>query len=155
VNLASRGSLPLWISKDKKCCLYETPYIAAPMRVLGDVIAKTTPHAQIHSDAPTRSRKISWFTSDISDKICLLISRLLHALSEEVYEQKWYQKGLLILLGEFRNRSFKCLIKDTPLRHGIMSTTLRKPEDQDGCKKTMLSNQPRIMRVTPTAFLGN
>ncbi len=29
-----------WKSKDKKCCLYKTPYVAAPVRVLGDVIAK-------------------------------------------------------------------------------------------------------------------
>jgi hypothetical protein len=29
-----------WKSKGKKCCLYETPYVAAPVRVLGDVIAK-------------------------------------------------------------------------------------------------------------------
>jgi hypothetical protein len=26
-----------WKSKDKKSCLYETPYVAAPVRVLGDV----------------------------------------------------------------------------------------------------------------------
>ncbi len=29
-----------WKSKDKKCCLYKTPGVAAPVRVLGDVIAK-------------------------------------------------------------------------------------------------------------------
>ena len=29
-----------WNSKDKKYCLYETPYVATPVRVLGDVIAK-------------------------------------------------------------------------------------------------------------------
>jgi hypothetical protein len=33
-----------------------------------------------------------------------------------------------------------------------MSTTLRNPEYQDGCKKRMLSNQPRLMRITPTAL---
>jgi hypothetical protein len=36
-----------------------------------------------------------------------------------------------------------------------MSTTLRNPEDQDGRKKGMLSNQPQIMRITPTLLLGN
>jgi hypothetical protein len=29
-----------WKSKDKKCCLYKMPYVAAPMRLLGDVIKK-------------------------------------------------------------------------------------------------------------------
>jgi hypothetical protein len=36
-----------------------------------------------------------------------------------------------------------------------MRTTLRNPEDHDGFKKRMLSNQPRLMRVTPTRLLGN
>jgi hypothetical protein len=58
-------TLPLWNSKDKKCCLYETPYAAAPVRVLGDVITKATPYEQIPSDAPTRNINISWFTSDV------------------------------------------------------------------------------------------
>ena len=29
-----------WKSKDKKCCLYKMPYIAAGIQVLGDVIVK-------------------------------------------------------------------------------------------------------------------
>ena len=33
-------TLLLWKSKDKKCCLYETPYVAAPVRILDDVIEK-------------------------------------------------------------------------------------------------------------------
>jgi hypothetical protein len=33
-----------------------------------------------------------------------------------------------------------------------MSKCLRNPEDQD---KGMLSDQPRLMRVTPTALLGS
>jgi hypothetical protein len=57
-------TLPPWNSKDKKCCLHETPYVAAPVRVLGDVIAKPTPYKQIPLDAPTRTGKFSWFTSD-------------------------------------------------------------------------------------------
>jgi hypothetical protein len=36
-----------------------------------------------------------------------------------------------------------------------MSKSLRKPEDQDDRKKGMLSNQPRLMRLTPTALLGS
>ncbi len=29
-----------WKSNNKKCCLYKMPYVAAPMRVLGDIITK-------------------------------------------------------------------------------------------------------------------
>jgi hypothetical protein len=35
-----------------------------------------------------------------------------------------------------------------------MSTNLRKPKVQDDRKKRMLSNQPRLTRVTPIALLG-
>ncbi len=41
------------------------PYLAAPMRVLGDVIVRTTPYTQLPLDAPTRTRIFSWFTSDV------------------------------------------------------------------------------------------
>jgi hypothetical protein len=48
-------TLPPWKSKDKKCCLYETPYVAAPVRVLGDIIAKPTLYERIPLDASTRT----------------------------------------------------------------------------------------------------
>jgi hypothetical protein len=49
----------------------------------------------------------------------------------------------------------KCLFKHTPLSCIVMSKSLRKPEDQDDCKKETLSDQPRLTRVTPTALLGS
>jgi hypothetical protein len=36
-----------------------------------------------------------------------------------------------------------------------MSMALRNLDDQDGHKKRTLSNQPRLMRITPTLLLGN
>jgi hypothetical protein len=36
-----------------------------------------------------------------------------------------------------------------------MSTNLRNPKDQAYHKKGTLSDQPRLMRVTPTALLGS
>ncbi len=57
-------TLPPWNSKDKKCCLYKTPYVTAPMRLVGDIIAKAMPYKHIPLAAPTRTRKFSWFTSD-------------------------------------------------------------------------------------------
>ncbi len=38
--------------------------------------------------------------------------------------------------------TFKCLILDTPLWHGIMSTNLKNPKEQDDLKKGTLSNHP-------------
>jgi hypothetical protein len=39
-----------------KCCLYKTPYIAAPVRETGKVIARTPPYAWLPTNAPTRTR---------------------------------------------------------------------------------------------------
>ncbi len=39
-----------------KCCLYETPYIAASIREIVDVIARTPLYAQLPTDTPTRTK---------------------------------------------------------------------------------------------------
>ncbi len=39
-----------------KCCIYEIPYVAAPIREQGDVIVRTPPYTRLPSDAPTRTR---------------------------------------------------------------------------------------------------
>jgi hypothetical protein len=59
------------------------------------------------------------------------------------------------LLRSPAKRSFKCLIKDTPFLCGVTSINLKIPKKQDDCKEGTLSNQPRLMRVTPTALLGS
>ncbi len=74
---------------------------------------------------------------------------------EEIYEQKWYRKGLLITLEEVRTSTFKRLVKDSLLQRGVMSRTLKNPKDQDSRKKGMLSDKPRLLHVTLTAFLGS
>ncbi len=38
-----------------KCCLHKTPYVVAPLREPGDVIARTPPYAQLPTNAPTRT----------------------------------------------------------------------------------------------------
>ncbi len=43
-----------------KCCLYETPYVAAPIRETGDVVARTPTYMGLPTDAPTRAR-FFWF----------------------------------------------------------------------------------------------
>ncbi len=39
-----------------KCCLYKTPYIAAPVRETGDVIARTLLYAWVPTGTPTWAR---------------------------------------------------------------------------------------------------
>jgi hypothetical protein len=51
-------------SKDKKCCLYKMPYIAAPARLYVASLQNSMPYVQLALDAPTRTKKNSWFTSD-------------------------------------------------------------------------------------------
>ncbi len=53
-----------WKSKDKKCCLYETPYIAALIWVLGDVIAKFSALRRTSYRCTYKSQIFFWFTSN-------------------------------------------------------------------------------------------
>ncbi len=39
-----------------KCCLCKTPYVAAPIREKGVIIARTLLHTRLPTDAPTRTR---------------------------------------------------------------------------------------------------
>ncbi len=57
-------TLLLWKSQDKKCCLNKTPYVAAPIWVLGDVIAKFSPLGATSYRCTYKSQKYFWFTSD-------------------------------------------------------------------------------------------
>jgi hypothetical protein len=43
-------------TQQPKCCLYKTPYVAAPVRELGDIIARTPPYVQLPTYPPTRAR---------------------------------------------------------------------------------------------------
>jgi hypothetical protein len=68
VTLASRGNSASENLRQEtqrpKCCLYETPYVAAPIREIGDVIARTLLYVQLPTDAPTRTR--SFFCSRVT-----------------------------------------------------------------------------------------
>jgi hypothetical protein len=60
VTLASRGNSASKNLQQEpqlpKCCLYKTPYVEAPIREIGDVIARTPLYARLPTDAPTRTR---------------------------------------------------------------------------------------------------
>ncbi len=128
------------------------------MRVLGDVIAKPTPYERIPLDAPTRTGIFlgSQVTSFSRDPSCHIETPTWN-LYQEVYKQKWYWKGLYLLyyLRSPTKSTFKCLFKHTPLWHVVMSKNPRNPEDEDDREKGMLSNQPQLMCITPTALLGS
>ncbi len=53
-----------WKSNDKKCCLYERPYVAASIWVLGDVIAKFYALRATSYRRTYKSQIFFWFTSD-------------------------------------------------------------------------------------------
>ncbi len=65
-TLASRGNSASknlqQETQQPKCCLYKTPFVAAPVRETGDVIARTPPYAQLPTHTPKRAR-FFWFTS--------------------------------------------------------------------------------------------
>ncbi len=81
-------------SKEMKCCLYKTPYVTAPIQVLGDVIANSTPYAWLPTDASTRAIiSFSWFTSDRFCKSSILSYQDSYMkFYKEIYKQRWYQK---------------------------------------------------------------
>ncbi len=90
-----------WKSKDKKCCLCEMTYVAAPIWVLGDVIA-TFSALRATSYRRTYKSQIffgSWVTHFWRDPSCHIETPTWNSY-KEVYEWKWYQKGLLIALLE-------------------------------------------------------
>ncbi len=85
----------------------------------------------------------------------LIILRLLRAFSTKSSTSKsGIGKDYLLCLRGSATNTFKCLIKDSPLWHGVMSTTLSNPKDQDDCEKRTLSDQPRLTRIIPIALLG-
>jgi hypothetical protein len=97
-----------WNSKDKKCCLYKTPYVAAPIRVLGDVIAKFYALRATSYRCTYKSQIFFWFTSDAfqRDMSCHFETPTRN-FYKEIYEQKWYRKGLLIALLEESHKEYK------------------------------------------------
>ncbi len=116
------------------------------------------PYMQLPTDAPTRARIFFWFTSDVFLK------------SSVSSYQDSYVKFLLVCLQAkvVPERTTYCVtwgvvrrvpssISASRLYSDALSWAkrLRNPEDQDDREKGMLSNQPWLTRVTPTALLGS
>ncbi len=140
----------LWNSKDKKCCLYKTPYVAALLRELHPTRDFLQTHLQ------ENQKVCSVHKWRVSEEIHLVKSRLLHPFSTMKSTSKsGTRKDYLSCLRSPTKSSFKCLFKDTPLWCGTMITNLSNPEDQADRKIRTLCDQPRLMCVTPTALLGS
>jgi hypothetical protein len=156
-TLASRETLPQGNSKAKKCCLYQTLYVAAPQEY------KVTSSQELH---PMRNflrvyiqePDFFWFTIDFHDfffwrDLSCQLQTPMYSVKES--SERGTRNNYFTRLRSPAKRTFKCLIQDTPLWGGVVSTNLKKPKDQDDHKKGTLSNQPQLMHVTPTALLGS
>ncbi len=146
-------TLLLWKSKDKKCCLYKTPYVTAPIWVLGDIIVKfsalrATSYRHTYKNWTFFGSRVTHFWRDPSHHI----ETPMWNFYKKVYEQKWYRKGLLTW-GVLRR--VPSSVSASRLRSNTLSWAkhLRNPEDQDDHKKWMLSNYPRLTCVTSTVLL--
>ncbi len=90
-----------WKSKDKKCSLYKTPYVAARIWVLGEVIMifsalRATSYRCTSKSQIFFGSRVTSFWRDPSRHI----KTPTWNSYKGVDKQKWYQKGLLIALLE-------------------------------------------------------
>ncbi len=92
----------------------------------------------------------------VSEETRLVISRLLRAFSMRMSISKsGTGNDYLLHLRSSAMSTFKCLIKDSLLWHGIMSTNLEKPKVRYDHEKKTLSDQLWLLCVTLTALLGS
>ncbi len=131
-------TLLLWTSKDKKCCLYKTPYVAAPIRV------PRWRHRKFYTLCATSyihtyesQSFFFWFTSDaFCKRPTLSFQDSYMDFYKEVYKQGWYRKQLpIMLLEESHKENTKRLCKQTPLWLIVRSRSLKNPQVQDDRKK--------------------
>ncbi len=147
-----------WKSKDKKCCLYEMPYVVAPIWVLGDAIAKFYALCATSYRCTYKSQNCFRFTSDaflkryvssFQDSYVKFLQGDLQA--KVVPERTTYCITWSVL------RRVPSSFSSSRLRFDLLSweKSLRNPEEQEDCKKGALSDQPWLTHVTPTALLDS
>jgi hypothetical protein len=90
--------------------------VAAPMRQIDDLIARTTPYARLSLGAPTRTRIFLVHKWRISEETHLVISKLLRPFSTRKSTGKsGTRKDYLLRLRSPTKSTFKWLFKDTLL----------------------------------------
>ncbi len=146
-----------WKSKEMKCCLYEMPYVAAPIRVLGDIIMNSTPYARLPTDAPTRARTLfsdSWVMRFIRDPSCHIKTPTWN-FYKEIY--KWRGGPETDYLLRFLRSPAKSTssVSASRLRSDSLSWERASGSQRNKltARKGMLSNQSWLTCITPTAFL--
>ncbi len=110
-----------------KCCLYDTPNVAAPIRETGDVIARTSLYARLPTYAPTIPPEIFLFHK--------------YRVSQET--------RLVIVLAPT-----SLFDKEATCKSSTIKGLLYAPENPEECKKGTLSNRPQLSRVTSTVLLS-
>ncbi len=132
-----------------------TTFVAAPIRVLGDVIAKSYA-LRVTSYRRTHKSQNSFFGSRVTrfvrDPSRHIESPMLN-FYDEIYKRRWYQNGLLItFLEESRKKYLMRLCKQTLLWLVIMRKSLRNPEEQaDHKKRDVEQSAPTHARHTHCA----
>ncbi len=134
-----------WNSKDKKCCLYETPYVAAPIWILGDIIAKfyalcATSYRRTYKSQNIFGSRVTCFWRDTSRHF----ETPTWNFGQEVYEKKWYQKGLLIALLEESCEEYlqASLQADSALKH-------RHEQNNSGTPKIKMTARKGRWAISP------
>ncbi len=147
-----------WKLKDKKCCLYEMPYVAAPISVLGDVITNfyalpATSHRRTY-----KSQNCFWFASDpfLERHVLPFWDSYVKSLPGGL-QAKVVPKMTTYCITWGVPQRVPSSVSASRLWSDLSSWAkrLRNPEDQDDRKKGTLSNQPRLKRITPTLLLGS
>ncbi len=119
-----------WKSKDKKCCLYKMVYVAAPIWVLGDVIAKFYT-LRATSYRCTYKSQLLFLVHEwrVSEETRLVISRLLHEISTRRSTSKsgTGKDCLSRYLRSPAKNTFKHLYKQTPLWLVVMRKEPQEP----------------------------
>ncbi len=122
----------------KKCCLYETPYVAAPIRV------PRWCHCEFYTLRATSYRCTyksqnsffgSWVTRFVRDPSCHIKTPTWISTRRSTSKGGTRNRLFIAFLEESRKEYLKHLCKQTPLWLVIMSRSLRNPKEQDDCKK--------------------
>jgi hypothetical protein len=149
-----------WKSKDKKCCLYKTAFVAAPIWVLGDVIAKFYALRATFYRCTYKSQ-IYFLVHEwcISEETCLVISRLLREISTRRSTSKSgtgkdYRTTYRVTWGVLRRVPSSISTSRLCSDSLPWEKSLGNPDEQEDRKKGTLSNQPQLTGITPTALLG-
>jgi hypothetical protein len=123
-------TLLLWKSKDKKCCLYKMPYIAAPIWVLGDVITNFYALRATSYRCTYKSQNCFWFTSDafLKRNILPFWDSYVKFLPGGLWAKVVPKRTTYCITWRVSWRGpFKCLCKQTPLWLVVMSKMPQEP----------------------------